>query len=621
MEGQRVVVIQDASKEVCSSAIRWLLHGLFLKPGDLLLLLGVLREVNDPTTLSFKGSRKLLGYRSKVDSISKFGVNQRILDSEAARKEEYENNAEIMEISKLCKAKMVEFRIEVASGASPAVVAMKSAESLKATWVILDRKMKKNKKIFLEKLSCGISRMKRNNSIELLRGPRTKFNVPYDDMMPGDPEEDDLFSIELFPTCQAEDNQVSQNQKLTHTSSSADPSIMLQTEETFGNPACTICDNRIQNTELRKHFTYVELHAATDGFSSKNNLSESSVECTFRGQLENKLSVVIKPANSSIYFQEPMKFKSEIDILSRVRHKNLVMLLGCCAEGNHRLIVYDYVCNGSLNQHLSKCEPMPLSWTERLRVAVGASKGLNHLHQNKIIHKDIRPSNILLNHDFEPLLGDFGLATARLERYLKQENIQTSRYLAPEYIENGTVSTQTNVYSFGLVLLELITGLRDMDKKLGPKGFLRWARPLLKQRRYLELVDPRIANSHDVFQLYKMAQLAQKCLNKSPKKRLSMDKVVSTLEDIIESKPSSLNDDHRPLKSYFPYNCMKTVEQESYYDEDVDVTSQMRSRSFSANVWKCQNFGNSCSADGKSHKFIRARTLSASQMDYEEMLN
>ncbi|KAK6235409.1 hypothetical protein SCA6_010746 [Theobroma cacao] len=618
MDVQRVVVIQDASKEACSSAVRWALHGLFLKPGDLLVLLGVLHDKNNPSRLSFKGTRKLLGYRTKVDSSSKFGSNHRIVDREAARKEAYENNAEIIDLSKLYKAEKVEFRIEVAAGASPAVVALKSAEDLKATWVILDRKMKKNKKIFLEKLSCGISRMKRNNRIELWRGPKEKFNefsVIYDDMMSGAPEEEDLFSIELFPTCQAEANQVSQNQKLTHTSSYADSIIGLQAEETFQNPACTICDNRKQNMELRKGFTYVELHAATDGFSSKNNLSEGGAQSAFRGQLENKLSIVIKPANNNIYFQEPIKFKSEMDTLSRVRHNNLVMLLGFCAEGSHRLLVYEYVCNGSLNQHLSQYYPMPLTWTERLRVALGASRGLNHLHENNIIHRDIRPSNILLNHDSEPLLGDLGLATMQSDRYLKQENIQTSYYLAPEYLENGTVSTQTDVYSYGVVLLELITGQRTMEKKQGQKGFLTWARALLKQRRYLELLDPRIANSHDVFQLYRMAQLAQKCISKNPKKRLPMDKVVSTLEYIIESKPSSLNEDHSLLKSYLPHNYVKTVEHESCNEGnlDVTVTRQMRSRSFSANVWKFS------SNDG-CFKYMRAKSGRARQAQYGEML-
>ncbi|KAA3459575.1 putative receptor-like protein kinase [Gossypium australe] len=262
MEDQRVMVIQDASKQVCSSAIKWALHTLILKPGDLLLLLGVLHQVNHPTpVVSLKGTRKLMGYRKRMGFSSKFAANHTIVDRET-RKEE----------------------IEVTSGASPAVVAMQSAQNMKATWVILDRKMKKNKKIFLEKLPCGISRMKKNNGIKLLRGPRTKFCLTYDDMIPGNPEEDDLFSIELFPTCK------------------------------------TIFDKPQLNQYQR---------------------------------LENKQNVVIKPAKNNIFFQEPLKFKSEIDELIRVRHKNLVMLLGDCPEGTHRLLVYEYVCNDSLDQHLS----------------------------------------------------------------------------------------------------------------------------------------------------------------------------------------------------------------------------------------------------------------------------
>ncbi|XP_022756104.1 probable serine/threonine-protein kinase PBL20 [Durio zibethinus] len=209
----------------------------------------------------------------------------------------------------------------------------------------------------------------------------------------------------------------------------------------------------------------------------------------------------------------------------------------------------------------AECQPMPLSRTERPKVALGASRGL---HQNNIIHKDIRPSNILLNHGFEPLLGDFGIETMRSD----DQNFQTSRYLAPEYLENGTFSTQIDVYSFDVVLLELITGQRTMDKKMEQKGFLTW--------------------------------------------------VVSTLEYTIESKPGSLNEDHRPLKSYLPYNCVKTVEQESWY-EDIDITSLKRSRSFSANVWTCQNFGNTSSADGKSYKFVRARTRRASRVHYAQL--
>lgn len=165
------------------------------------------------------------------------------------------------------------------------------------------------------------------------------------------------YNYDKYVVGQSEANQVSQIQTLANTSTSADSNTRFQAEETFGiNPTCIICDNRNQNVELRKHFKYVELHAATDGFSSKNSLSEGDFKCTFRGRLQNKLSIVIKPANNKIYIQEPKKFESDFDILSRIRHKNLVMLQGCCAEGSHRLLVYEFVCNGSLYQHLSSKE-------------------------------------------------------------------------------------------------------------------------------------------------------------------------------------------------------------------------------------------------------------------------
>ncbi|XP_059429049.1 uncharacterized protein LOC132162847 [Corylus avellana] len=212
MEAQRVVVIQDASREVSLSAIGWVLHGLSLKPGDKLTLLAVIHQVKTPSTLSFMRSKRPLGYGSRVDSSSMLGANERVVETEVARKtNEYQNSIELGQISELYEAKQVEFDIEVTAGSSPKAVALKAAINLKATWVILDRKMKKDREYFLEKLSCGISRIKRNNKIEQLRGPKAKAidkhsadmirssQVMYDEMMPGSPEEDDLFSIELFP--------------------------------------------------------------------------------------------------------------------------------------------------------------------------------------------------------------------------------------------------------------------------------------------------------------------------------------------------------------------------------------------------------------------------------------
>ncbi|XP_073262216.1 uncharacterized protein [Populus alba] len=214
----RVLVIQDASEEVSSSAIKWALHGLSLKPGDMLTLLGVLHLINSP-----------LGYRSRIDS-SMFGVNQNIVDMEVAGKKiEYENHGELKELSQLYETHKVELKIEVATGPSPKEVGLKIAQDLKATWIILDRTMKKDRKYFLQKLSCGISRMKRNNSIEQLRGPEdsTEANqnervrnicLSYDEMIPGSLEHQELFSIELLHPRQTEVIQPSQVEALTQSS-------------------------------------------------------------------------------------------------------------------------------------------------------------------------------------------------------------------------------------------------------------------------------------------------------------------------------------------------------------------------------------------------------------------
>ncbi|KAK9154562.1 hypothetical protein Sjap_002042 [Stephania japonica] len=162
-----------------------------------------------------------------------------------------------------------------------------------------------------------------------------------------------------------------------------------------------------------------------------------------------------------------------------------------------------------------------------MKIALGAAKGLNYLHENNIIHRDMRSSNILVTHDHKPLLGDFGLARTQqgeLDHSLENRLVGTFGYLAPEYVESGKASTKTDVYSFGVVLLELITGLKSIDKKLEERSLIAWARPLLKKRKYPDLIDPRILDSHDFHQLFWMVQVAERCLRKDPDRRLSMDK-------------------------------------------------------------------------------------------------
>ncbi|KAJ9146634.1 hypothetical protein P3X46_028873 [Hevea brasiliensis] len=547
MEAQRVVVIQDASREVSSSALRWALQGLSLKPGDMLTLLSVLRQVETHSETPHARSKKLLGCKSKVNSNFIFGPSEKIVDREPTRKKEkYEKNAELIQISKLYETQKVEFKIEVATGPSPKVVALKAAKNLNATWVILDRHMKKYRQYFLEKISCGISRMKRNNKIKQLRGPKTmKTNKPakeelqnnqvtHNKIMPG--SLDDLFSVEICPSVTEE----SHVQKMTQ--SSRTEKAEWQAKEIFQNPMCALCKNRRPNFSWQRDFTYAELYDATDGFSSQNSLSEGGIGSAFRCQLKsNNMKIVVKQHRNSSP-QGEMDFLSEVDLLMKARHKNVLMLLGSCIEGRMKLLVYEYACNGSVYHHISKHCPLPLTWVERMKVALGAARGLNYLHENNIVYRNMRTCNIVLTHEFEPRLADFGFSW-------EHNVLENLGYLAPEYPGNRKLSTETDVYAFGVVLLELISGRMVKDKIPGGKSFVGWARPLLKERRLLEIVDPRISDSHDAEQLYWMGRVTQNCLSKVPKKRLTMDKVVSALECITERKSRHLMEDLPAVKS------------------------------------------------------------------------
>ncbi|KDP34529.1 hypothetical protein JCGZ_11079 [Jatropha curcas] len=618
MDAQRVVVIQDASREVSSSAVRWALQGLSLKPGDMLTLLSVLHQVYTPSKSLYAGSKKLLGYKSRIDSNSMFDVNEKIIEREVAKKkEEYAKNAQLVQISELYEKEKVKFSVQIATGPSPKVVALKAAISLEPTWVILDRQMKKNRKYFLEKLSCGISRMKKNNIVEQLRGPRTdrtnvssteqdrSCQVTYDDMLPGSP--DDLFSIEMRPRVDKENLPA---QEITKQSSNTEEAREeWQLEDILQHSICSLCKNTRPNRIWQRNFTYTELHTATDGFSPRNYLSEGGKGYIFRGQLKcNNLKIIVKQ-HQNIIPEGEMDLQSKVNILKKARHKNVLMLLGSCTEESLKLLVYEYACNGSVNQHLSKHCPLPLTWTERMKVALGTARGLNYLHENDIVHKNLRTSNIVLTHDFEPLLGDFGFSAEH------DEVLETLGHIPPEYSGNWKLSTALDVYAFGVILLELITGRMVTDKIRGGKGLVGWARPLLKERKLLEIVDPRIGNSYDAEQLYWMGRIIHNCLNKVPNKRLTMDKVVCALECVADRRAQDLMEDVSAVRSYLvrrssnmngQRSCKKPFEQESF--RGLHVENQVsRSFSLSFSTRTSTSFSRSSVSSGTSDKLQREK--------------
>lgn len=540
MGTQRVVVIHDASQELILPSLRWALYELVLKPGDKLTVLAVLHQAKTQ-----KGSR------SSDDSGSAIQPDQKIGNSQVLRKEEeYENNIELLQVSKLYEIHKIEFKIEVAVGPSPKKTALEAATNLKATWVILDRQMKKNRYYFLQKLSCGISRIKHDHSIKKLRAPKVadidmlhgekhqSVDVMYDEMMPGSPETEDLFSIELFPDRLGES---SQDPETTESTNQEGTQRWLG-QRRFKYFTCTICKNERSLLRLQKNLRYAELEDSTAGFSAKSFLyDDDDFGSTFGGQLTNELKMVVTELEKVCLLQE--KFKTEVDGLTEARHENIVMLMGSCAKGNCRLLVYECVCNSSLDTYISNTEKYgckPLTWAQRMKIVQGSSRELRYLHEAGIIHGDVRAKNILLTHDLEPLLGNFGLAMIKQESDHSVYNGEKSGYQAPEHTDTWRVSTKADVYSFGMVLLELITGRSAADKTRDGTSLESWAKPLLKDGMYRQLLDHRIANSHDKQQLFWIVQVVRNFLSMDPNKRLTMDKVASALEYISERKYSFL---------------------------------------------------------------------------------
>ncbi|WJZ80851.1 hypothetical protein VitviT2T_000728 [Vitis vinifera] len=208
-------------------------------------------------------------------------------------------------------------------------------------------------------------------------------------------------------------------------------------------------------------FSYVELELATGGFLQANFLAEGGFGSVHRGVLPDGQAVAVKQYKLGSSPGD-VEFCSEVEVLSCAQHRKVVMLIGYCIEDRRRLLVYEYRCNSSLDSHLYGRHRDPLEWSTGEKVAVGAARGLRYLHEECrvgcIVHRDMRPNNILITHDFEQLVGDFGLARWQPDGDTGVETrvIGTFGYLAPEYAQSGQITENADVYSFGVVLVELV---------------------------------------------------------------------------------------------------------------------------------------------------------------------
>ncbi|CAK7356693.1 unnamed protein product [Dovyalis caffra] len=297
-------------------------------------------------------------------------------------------------------------------------------------------------------------------------------------------------------------------------------------------------------------FTYEELAMATDNFSSANLLGQGGFGYVHKGILPNGTVVAIKQLKSGSG-QGEREFQAEIEIISRIHHRHLVKLIGYCITGSRRMLVYEFVTNYTLEFHLHGNERPTMNWSTRMKIAVGAAKGLTYLHEDcqpKIIHRDIKAANILIDHSFEAKVADFGLAKYSLdtETHVSTRVMGTFGYMAPEYASSGKLTEKSDVYSFGVVLLELISGRRPVDRTQSfiDDSIVDWARPLLKQA--LEdgncdaVVDPKLQD-YDSSEMIGMISCAAACVRHLARFRPRMSQLLFLYSFDLDSKLNGFN--------------------------------------------------------------------------------
>ncbi|XP_004485552.1 BRASSINOSTEROID INSENSITIVE 1-associated receptor kinase 1 [Cicer arietinum] len=290
-----------------------------------------------------------------------------------------------------------------------------------------------------------------------------------------------------------------------------------------------------------KRFSLRELLVATDNFSNKNILGRGGFGKVYKGRLADGNLVAVKRLKEERTQGGELQFQTEVEMISMAVHRNLLRLRGFCMTSTERLLVYPYMANGSVASCLrerNESEP-PLEWKMRKNIALGAARGLAYLHDHcdpKIIHRDVKAANILLDEEFEAVVGDFGLA--KLMDY-KDTHVTTAvrgtiGHIAPEYLSTGKSSEKTDVFGYGVMLLELITGQRAFDlARLANDDdvmLLDWVKGLLKDKKLETLVDAELKGDYDDDEVEQLIQVALLCTQGSPMERPKMSEVVRMLE-------------------------------------------------------------------------------------------
>uniref|UniRef100_A0A7N0UJZ8 Protein kinase domain-containing protein n=1 Tax=Kalanchoe fedtschenkoi TaxID=63787 RepID=A0A7N0UJZ8_KALFE len=305
-------------------------------------------------------------------------------------------------------------------------------------------------------------------------------------------------------------------------------------------------DTDIMDTAAQT-FTLAEVVAATDNFKPKSVLGEGGFGKVYKGYLQSvNQEVAIKKLDCN-GLQGAREFVAEVVTLSSADHPNLVKLIGYCVAAEQRLLVYEFMPLGSLDRHLFDLEPdkPKLDWYTRLKIAAGAAKGLEYLHDKMnppTIYRDLKCSNILLGEGYHPKLSDFGLAKVGPSgdnTHVSTRVMGTYGYCAPEYAMTGQLTFKSDIYSFGVVLLELLTGRKAIDTTRPKKEqyLVAWARPLFKDRtKFFLMADPELEGQYSRKSLFQALAISAMCINEQPTSRPAISEVVVALDFLANPK-------------------------------------------------------------------------------------
>ncbi|WOG92175.1 hypothetical protein DCAR_0311435 [Daucus carota subsp. sativus] len=335
------------------------------------------------------------------------------------------------------------------------------------------------------------------------------------------------------------------------TSSSAGQQSQSQFSAAASCGTGTSSMGEILATPNLKVYSFADLKSATKSFKSDTVLGVGGFGTVYKGWVDGDtlepckvgtgIMVAVKKLNHESVqgFQE---WQSEVKFLGTLCHPNLVKLLGYCGEDQELVLVYEFMQRGSLENHLFRRSSATeiLSWDKRLKIAIGAARGLEFLHssEKKIIYRDFKASNILLDMDYNPKISDFGLAKlgpSGGDSHVTTRIMGTYGYAAPEYVATGHLYVKSDVYGFGVVLLEMLTGLRvvDMKRPSSQHNLIDWAKPrLLHKRKLKTMMDARIQGQYSTKAAVQAAQLTLQCLEIEPRNRPSMKEVVEVLEQV-----------------------------------------------------------------------------------------